>query len=136
MWITFQRNVTNWECFPGFYMEISADCYQYGMGLYLAKKNVMDDFRAKIEYEPESFKQMTKDLIGKHRFVLGGDEYKRPLINSLPDYFQPWIQRKSIYLYKICPIGKELFDERFAQYLSDEFFLLQSLYNFMVDVCV
>ena len=136
MWITFQRMVSDWECFPGFYMEITSDCYQYGMGLYMAKKKLMDEYRAKIEYEPEYFRQMTKDLISKHRFVLGGDEYKRPLSSSLPDYFQTWIQRKSIYLYKTCPIGKELFDEGFVQHLSKEFVLLQPLYNFFVDICV
>jgi uncharacterized protein (TIGR02453 family) len=136
MWITFQRVVPDWEGFPGFYMEITADCYQYGMGLYMAKKNVMDDYRAKIEYEPEHFRQMTKALIGKHSFTLGGDEYKRPLTSSLPDYYQAWIQRKSIYLYKTCPIGKELFDEGFVQHLSNEYALLQPFYNFLVDVCV
>ena len=135
MWITFQRLVPNWEGFPGFYMEISADCYQYGMGLYLAKKNIMDNYRAKIEYEPESFRQMTQDLIVKYRFELGGDEYKRPISNTLPDHFKTWIQRKSIYLYKTCPIGKELFDEGFAKHLSDEFSLLQDFYNFLVEVC-
>jgi len=136
MWITFQRIVQDWETFPGFYMEISADSYQYGMGLWMGKKNVMDEYRAKIEYEPESFRQMTEDLIANHRFVIGGDEYKRPVTNSLPDYFQPWIQRKSIYLYKTCPLGKELFDEGFAQHLAKEFILLQPLYNFFVDICV
>jgi len=135
MWITFQRIVPDWEGFPAFYMEINAEGYQYGMGLYMAKKNVMDEYRAKIEYEPEHFRQMTEGLLAKQRFVLGGDEYKRPIINSLPDYFQPWIQRKSIYLYKICPIGKEMFDEGFAQHLADEFTSLQPLYEFMVDVC-
>jgi len=136
MWITFQRIVPEWENFPGFYMEISADSYQYGMGIFMAKKKVMDDCRAKMEYEPDEFMQITKDVIGKHRFVLGGDEYKRPINNSLPDYFQPWYQRKNIYVYKVCPIGKEMFDEGFAQYLSKEFTLLQPFYNFLVDVCV
>jgi len=135
MWITFQRNVPDWEGFPGFYMEINEEGYQYGMGLYNAKKNVMEEFRAKVEFDPESFREMTKDLIGKHRFVFGGDEYKRPLNNSLPDYFQPWMQRKSIYLYKNCSTGKELFDEGFARHLSGEFELLQPLYHWMVDIC-
>jgi len=133
MWITFQRMVKDWENFPGFYMEISADCYQYGMGLYMAKKNIMDNFRAKIEYEPEQFRHITKDLLTKNSFVIGGDEYKRPINNSLPDYFQTWYQRRSIYLYKTCPIGKELFDEGFVKYLSDEYNILRPLYDFMLE---
>jgi uncharacterized protein (DUF2461 family) len=135
MWITFQRIVPNWETFPGFYMEITADSYQYGMGLWMAKKNAMDEYRAKIEFEPESFRRMTEDLTGKHRFIIGGEEYKRPINNSLPEYFQTWVQRKSMYLYKVCPIGNELFDEGFAQHLSNEFALLQPLYEFLVEVC-
>ena len=135
MWITFERIVPDWEAFPGFYMEISAEQYMYGMGLYMAKKNIMDEYRAKIEYEPEHFHRMTEDLIVNHHFVIGGDEYKRPLNNSLPEYFQTWIQRKSIYLYKTCPIGKELFDEGFAQHLSKEFASMQPFYEFLVDIC-
>jgi len=136
MWITFQRVVQNWENFPGFYMEICADSYQYGMGLYLAKKNIMDEYRSKMEYETEHFRRTTEDLITKHNFVLGGDEYKRPINNLLPDYFQTWYQRKSIYLYKVCPIGNELFNEGFAKHLSDEFASLQPFYDFLVDVCI
>jgi uncharacterized protein (TIGR02453 family) len=136
MWIVFQRNIPDWENFPGFYMEITADSYQYGMGFFMAKKKVMDDVRAKIEYIPDHFRQITEDLIANHRFVIGGDEYKRPLTNSLPEYFQAWIQRKSIYLYKTCPVGDELFGENFVQYLSGEFVLLQPLYNFWADICV
>jgi len=135
MWLSFQRKVADWLNFPGFYLEITSDCYQYGMGLYMAKKNVMDDYRAKIEYEPDNFRQMTEDLIDKHRFTLGGDEYKRPLINNLTEFFQQWIQRKSIYLYKTCPIGNEMFDEGFANHLFQEYILLQPFYNFLVDVC-
>jgi len=135
MWITFQRIVPDWESFPGFYMEINDQGYQYGMGLFMSKKKVMDDYRAKIEYEPDHFRQMTEELIAKHHFALGGDEYKRPINNLLPEYFQTWIQRKSIYLYKICPVGKEIFDEGFAQHLSKNFALLQPLYEFMLDVC-
>lgn len=135
MWMTFQRMVTNWEGFPGFYMEINANSYQYGMGLYMAKKKVMDDYRTRVEYEPERFRQMTEDLLSKYGFILGGEEYKRPFANALPDYFQSWIQRKSVYLYKTCPIGKEMFDEGFAVHLANEFTLLQPFYDFLVDIC-
>jgi uncharacterized protein (TIGR02453 family) len=135
LWFTFQRVVQNWENFPGFYGEISENGYQYGMGLFMAKKKVMDDFRSKIEYEPEHFKSITKDLIGKHGYTIGGESYKRPIDNDLPEYFQAWIQLKSIYLYKDFPVGKELFSADFAQHIAHEFTLMQPLYNFMIDIC-
>jgi uncharacterized protein (TIGR02453 family) len=135
MWITFQRIVVHWENFPGFYIEIGSEGYQYGMGLYLAKKKVMDSYRSKVEYEQDQFKVITKDLITKHGFSVEGDEYKRKLPNDLPAYFQPWIQRRNIYLFKHCPVGKELFDESFATHIAREFTLMQPFYEFLVDAC-
>ena len=133
--MTFQRMVPDWQNFPAFFMELSAEGYQYGMGLYGSKKKIMDDFREKVEYESDIFRKITQDLTGKHKFSLGGELYKRPLINNLPDYFQPWMQRKSVYLIKSSPIGDELLNAGFAQLLAGEFALMKSLYEFLADVC-
>ncbi|MDR1369638.1 MAG: DUF2461 domain-containing protein [Dysgonamonadaceae bacterium] len=135
MWITFQRMVPEWQNFPAFFMEISATGYLYGMGLYGSKKKIMDDMRERIEYEPGRFKEITQDLIGKHGYILDGEQYKRPLKNDLPEYFQAWMQRKSVYIHKRKPIGKELFDSGFAECLASEFALSKDLYEFFVDVC-
>ncbi len=135
MWITFQRMVAEWQNFPAFFMEIGGNQYQYGMGLYGSKKSLMDSFRDRVEYEPNRFREMTEDLTGKYGFTLEGEAYKRPLKNDLPEYFQPWMQRKSVYLYKKKEIGKELFDAGFAQFLAGEFALMKPLYDFFVDVC-
>jgi uncharacterized protein (TIGR02453 family) len=135
MWITFQRIVSQWENFPGFFIEIGSEGYQYGMGLFLARKKIMDSYRSKVEYEQEHFKAITKDLTGKHGFRVEGETYKRPLVNDLPDYFQPWVQRKTIYLLKQHPIGKELFDEGFASLIAQELSLMHAFYDFLVDVC-
>jgi len=134
MWISFQRLLTEWQNFPGYYLEISESGYQYGMGLYLPKKKEMDALRSAIEYDPDHFRKITEDLIGKYSFIIGGEEYKRPANNSLPEYFQQWIQRKSIYLYKQFPVGKELFSADFAQYMAGEYTLLQPLYDYLVEV--
>jgi uncharacterized protein (TIGR02453 family) len=135
MWISFQRMMTDWRNFPGYYLEISDSGYSYGMGLYLPKKKKMDAFRSGIEYEPENFRNMTADLIGKHAFNIGGEAYRRQLNNSLPEYFQQWIQRKSVYLYKQMPVGKELFSAGFSRFLAEEYALLQPLYAYLVEVC-
>ena len=135
MWVTYQRVVPEWQNFPAFFVEFSAEGYFYGMGLYGSKKKIMDDMRERIEYQPDQFKKITKDLIGKHGFSLDGEQYKRPIKNDLPEFFQPWMQRKSVYVYKKCPIGKELFDSGFAEHLASEFALTKDLYEFFVDIC-
>ncbi len=133
MWITFQRPIPDWMNYPGFYMELSAKGYFYGMGLYAAKKQVMDDFRSKVEMDPEQFKSITQNLTEKLKFKVEGELYKRPSDNNLDEYFQPWMQRKTVYLAKECPIGDEVFDERFSKILADEFNAMKDLYNFLMD---
>jgi hypothetical protein len=103
--------------------------------LYGSDKKVMDSFRSQVEYDQKHFREITQELITKQGFQLGGEEYKRPVKNDLPDYFQPWVQRKSVYLIKNCPVGKEMFDAGFAILLSDEFALMKPFYDFLVEAC-
>jgi uncharacterized protein (TIGR02453 family) len=139
MWITFQRpfmHVTDdWTSFPGFYIEIGKEGANYGMGMFAAKKKIMDAFREKVELEQNHFKQITNGLVNKYGFQLGGDEYKRPIKSDLEDYFQPWIQRKGIYLNKNLPVSDVLLSEKLIAYLEKEFALLQALYDFFAEVC-
>ncbi|MDL2242026.1 DUF2461 domain-containing protein [Bacteroidales bacterium OttesenSCG-928-L03] len=139
MWISFQRPMDkkgeDWESFPGFYLEVGAEGVGYGMGLFMPKKKVMDRYRDQVEYDPDSFRKMTQDLLGKHGFELGGEAYKRPLKSDLPDYFQAWIQRKGIYLHKNIPVQDLFFSPDFVPYLEQELRLLAPLYDFFVDIC-
>jgi hypothetical protein len=71
----------------------------------------------------------------KYGFQIGGEAYKRPLKNELEAYFQPWIQRKGIYLTKYLPVCDTMLSENLIRYMESEFALLQPLYDFFVDVC-
>lgn len=133
LWMTFQRQVSEWENFPGFFMELSAEGYRYGMGLYSAKKQVMDHFREKVEADPDYFRSVTETLLTERGFVVEGEEYKRTLPNDLGEYFQPWMQRKSVWLMKARPVGKELFSEDFRIQLEDDFMAMKDLYDFLLE---
>jgi uncharacterized protein (TIGR02453 family) len=139
LWIAFQRpfqkQTSEWASFPGFYMEIGKEGSGYGMGMFEAQKKVMDRYRDRVEYEPEHFRKITAGLIEKHLFEIGGEEYKRPLKNELDEYFQPWIQRKGIFLTKHIPVSELLFSDHLVRYMEKEFALLQPLYDFFIDVC-
>ncbi|MDR0413451.1 MAG: DUF2461 domain-containing protein [Dysgonamonadaceae bacterium] len=139
MWISFQRpfkkQTPEWETFPGFYLETGKDGAGYGMGMFAAKKKIMDRFRDRVAYEPAHFREITAELLSTHHFRLGGEAYKRPVKNDLPDDFQPWIQRKGLYLFKNLPVSEVLFSEAFVPYMEKEFSLLQPLYEFFIDVC-
>ena len=139
LWIAyqrpFQRQTTEWMSFPGFFLEIGKEGGNYGMGMFDAQKKIMDRYREMIEYQPEQFRKITEGLVEKHGFVIDGEEYKRPMKSDLDAYFQPWIQRKGIFLIKNIPVGEPLFSEKLISRLENEFALLQALYNFLVDIC-
>ena len=140
MWIAFQRpfpkQTAEWTSFPGFYMEIGKEGSNYGMGMFDAQKKVMDRFREQVEYDPDHFREITEGLTNLYNFSIEGEEYKRPVKSSLDTYFQPWIQRKGIWLVKHLPVNSALlFSEELVSYIENEFACLKPLYEFFVDVC-
>lgn len=135
MWFTFQIPISReaWMDYPGFYMELRGDGYTYGMGLFMPKKKTMDSLRDEIAYNAEEFQRVTQETVLDRNFLIEGEEYKRLLANDLPQYFQPWIQRKGIYVTKNLPIGKELFSAELVKQIADDFQSLEWLYNFMKE---
>ena len=134
MWLNFQQTTTHWESFPGYFAELSDGHFMTGMGLFMPKRKIMDVFREEVDYSRESFKEMAEKafLAG---FEVGGEPYKRPLPNNLPNFFQPWIQRKSVYTIKTIPLtDKRLYSEAIALQLMEDFTQIADLYHFMKEI--
>lgn len=135
IWMSFSRAVVGdeWLNYPGYFMELNARQYVYGMGYFHPKRTVMDDVRDHISYRAEEFQQMTQQTVFDRGFEVKGEEYKRPIANELSDYFQPWIQRKGVFVIKECPIGEEVFTEEFQKIIQEDFLALEWLYNFFKE---
>ena len=132
MWLYFEQPTDDCGSFPGFYIEFSANGYTIDMGMYKPKKIVMDSLRDKITYDALEFEKESKKLLDLG-FEICGEEYKRPIKNNLPPYFQQWIQRKSIYVSLKKDIDKELFSTDLVDVLQKQINSLVWLYNFMKD---
>lgn len=134
MWLNFQRSTTHWENFPGYFAEFGAEQFMYGMGLFMPKRKVIDHFREEVEYSAESFKEMAQKVLDAG-FEVAGDTYKRPLANNLPEFYQPWMQRKNVYVIKTLPLSdKRLYSEAIALQLMEDFTQITDLYRFMVEI--
>lgn len=134
MWLNFQQTTTHWENFPGYFAELSAEHFMMGMGLFMPKRRVMDYFREEVDYSRDSFKDMAEKALNAG-YEVAGDTYKRPLPNSLPKFYQPWLQRKSVYVIKTIPLTDErLYSEAIALQLMDDFSQLADLYHFMKEI--
>ncbi|WP_313381394.1 DUF2461 domain-containing protein [Proteiniphilum saccharofermentans] len=134
MWLNFQRMTTHWENFPGYFAEFSDEYFMYGMGLFMPKRKVTDHLREEIGYNPESFKEMAQTALDTG-FEVAGETYKRPLSNDLPEFYQPWMQRKNVYVLKTLPLtDQRLFNEAIALQLIEDFTQIADLYHFMVKI--
>jgi len=135
MWMSFQRPVTGeeWKDYPGYFLELTEDSYSLGMGLFQPKKKVMDNFRDAVSYDAEEFQRVTQATVLDRGFTVGGEDYKRPLPNDLPAYFQPWIQRKGINVFKTMPITEEVFSATLADKIIEDFVALEWLFNFLKE---
>lgn len=134
LWMSFQRMGTSWENFPGYFMELNTEHVMLGMGLFAPKRKVMDVFREKIEGEPDTFRELVqKDVFGRG-FSVEGESYKKPVHNTLSDFFQPWMNRKAVYVMKTLPVSDErIYSDALALLLADDFTHLAGLYRLMVE---
>lgn len=135
MWMAFQIPVTNdvWKDHPGYFLDLRGTEYTLGLGLFQPKKKVMDVFREEVAFKASDFQRITQETVLDRGYEINGEEYKRPISNDLPDYFQPWIQRKGIWVSKTKPIGEELFSADFANLIREDFEAMEWLYSFMKD---
>lgn len=136
MWMAFQIPVTAdvWKDYPGYFFEIRENYYTIGLGLFQPKKKVMDALREEIAYNADEFQRVTQQSVLDRGFTINGDMYKRPIANELPEYFQPWIQRKGLWVEKIRPVGKEMYSTEFADIIREDYVAMEWLYSFMKDV--
>lgn len=132
LWMSFQQPIKDWESYPGFFFELGTAGYFMGMGLFQPKKKEMDNLRERIAYDAEEFQKQT-ELILKRGYKIGGEMYKRPLKNDLPEYYQQWVQRRSLYVYRSHPVTDNLFTPDFASFVKEEYESLVWLYNFLKD---
>ncbi|MDD4486059.1 MAG: DUF2461 domain-containing protein [Proteiniphilum sp.] len=134
MWLNIQQAATHWDNFPGFFAELGTEEFIYGMGLYAPKRKIMDAFREEISYSRESFREMAQQATSAG-FTVEGEPYKRNLPSDLPEFYQPWIQRKSCYLLKRIPVtDPRIYSSAIALQLMEDFTQAADLYHFMMDI--
>ena len=137
MWLTFQQPIPreNWTDIPGYFMEISAENYVVGMGLYQPKKKTMETFREEISYIPQEFREHADKDVLANGFEVFGEKYKRLIPSDLDEYFQTWVQRKGVYAAKTVAVNEaEVCSPDFYKKIEKDFLALQWLYQFMKEV--
>lgn len=131
MWLTFKRQITNWQDAPAYFFEITPNSYRFGMGFYSASKGTMDRLRQEIELRQERFRQEVAFLGEQDTFVLEGEMYKRVIRPDLAADVQEWHRRKSLYMVCNRQPDESLFLQRLVDDLRRGFFLLAPFYSYL-----
>jgi len=134
VWVVFKRPVTDWKDIPAFFFELSATGYRYGMGMYAATPKTMEQFRMKIDNDPEAFLSSVLFLSKQNTFQVAGDKYKKIRDKSIPDEIMDWYQRKNIYLVCENEINDRLFNKLLMDDMLNGFGQLTPFYYYLWDV--
>ena len=129
MWFTIHRPHERFEPVPALYFEIAPSYFSYGCGFWDAGADIMAKHRARIDQRPGELEAIVRRL--EHsRFVLGGEEYKRPKGDAGP-LLNPWYNRKNLFLsFDDDPEGA-LFTPQLKEDILEGFHTLMPLYRYL-----
>lgn len=131
LWFTLHPPAENWcRTAPAFYFEISPEGYAYGMGYYAPRPALMAAYRQHISDKPEALEKLVRRYNRQSRFVLEGEEYKRPK-GAVSPLLTPWFNRKSLDLTTFCPADETLFSPELVDVVAEGFQWLWPYYDYL-----
>jgi uncharacterized protein (TIGR02453 family) len=135
VWFTFKNRKKDWTTHVcGYFFELSADSYRYGMGFYNAAPAIMSKFREIINENPKEFNKAISFFAKQRTFVLEGEKYKRIIDKSRPEAIQNWYQRKNMYLVCNRKIDDTLFSSKLVDDLISGFNMIAPVYHYLQKI--
>ena len=134
MWIVFKRPGKEWSSRGvGYFMEINATWYRYGMGFYEAAPDIIAQFRKQLDDDPQPFLKAIAPLDKQSIFTVESESYKRPKGTNLPESIRDWYNRKSFYLTCNRKIDKAILSFSLVDDLMQGFELAAPLYHYLLE---
>ena len=133
LWFSLSPAIENRRAVPMFYFEVMPEGYEYGMGYCCPKPSLMEAYRQQILATPKEMERLARKLNRQTRFVLEGEEYKRPK-GEVSDLLKPWFNRKTLFLSSFsqpddCFLTPELVDR-----VVDGFDWLMPYYRYLKKI--
>ncbi len=134
MWITFKRSSKDWaRWIAGYFLEINATWYRYGLGFYDAAPDVMAQFRRQLDDDPDRFLKAIAWFDKQDTFTLEGEQYKRPKGPDKPEPIRTWYNHKSFYLCCNRKNDKAIRSPQLVDDLQAGFTMTAPLYHYLAD---
>jgi len=129
LWFVIERPHERFTSVPALYFELAPNYFSYGCGYWDAGTGTMAKLRRRIEERPEELSKIVRKL-NKTKFVLGGEEFKRPK-GDVGELLNPWYNRRNIAVsYDDNPEGV-LFTSALKDEIVEGFKALLPLYLYL-----
>ena len=134
MWITFKRSGKDWARWSvGYFLEINATWYRYGLGFYDAAPDIMAQFRRQLDEEPDAFLKAIDWFADQDIFALEGETYKRVKGKDQPDSIRAWYNHKSFYLCCNRKNDRAIRSPQLVDDLISGFGITAPLYHYLLE---
>lgn len=133
-WLSFKRPKKIFGNVPEFFMVFTPEEYMIGMGFWATTPAFMTRFRNFISVNHEEFGAFL-DCFEQSGCQLYGEDYKKKIPNDLPERFQPWIQKRSVYISRNRALDELFFSPDLKQKMIEVYQASAVLYGFMLE-CV
>lgn len=97
-WLVFGNRRLGESLPPGFFFEVSATGFRYGMGFYSLPRWRMDKIRAAIDRDPRAFRRIAEQARAVPGVAVCGPPYARPMGTHLEESLRTWYARKCIHV--------------------------------------
>ena len=115
---------------PGFWFEVAADHYSYGVGAWCMTAQQMQDYRNAIDANPAAVERLAEGVRHQRRFHLIGEDYKKPKADR-GEILNEWYNKKWLGFECSHDFGGEILKENLPERLADGFGFLWPYYQFL-----
>lgn len=133
LWFLFRRGAEPREKALFYFGEFGPDRLNWGLGIWGENREVLDQFRKRIEANPDGMLARIEDMhLAEHHLIPGGTIHKRmPLPEGLPAALTPWYRAKELYVGKWNPNYQWAFSDRLLTEMRRDFKRMAPLYQML-----
>ena len=119
---------------PVFWFELEPEGWSTGLGYYSATPATMAAFRTRLDRDSKPFAALARRLEGQERFLLSGEDYKRPKGHPALPLLEPWYNKRSFSLIHEEAHGPILRSHDLVDVLLEGFDFLLPFYEYFVTL--
>ena len=133
MWLIFIRDKKESQL-PGFYVDISPNGLEYGVGNYQCEPETMRVYREMILRQEPEFMSALQAYQKQRKFKLYGERYKRSKALDQPEIIRDWLDRKCTGVSHFTDDFDLIFSDRLYRTISRDFLRIKPIYDFYLAV--